>query len=103
VGYLRAHLKRLGAGDYLPLLAYVQMNQQHENTLGSMRIGDFEQEARGHLSGVRAALPAFHRSGLQRRPQSGVFLQVTCDDAQDLPVPGPEIHVRRRQGSASSR
>ena len=36
-------------------------------------------------------------------PNTGVFLQITCDDAIDLPVPGAEIHIRHRQGSAGSR
>ena len=35
VGYLRAHLNRLKAGDYFALLGYVEMNQPHEKTLQS--------------------------------------------------------------------
>ena len=29
-GYLEAHLKRIGAGDYFALLAYIEMNEAHE-------------------------------------------------------------------------
>ena len=29
-GYLKAHLNRLGAGDYFALLAYMEMNEAHE-------------------------------------------------------------------------
>ncbi len=36
-GYLRAHLNRLGAGDYFALLAYVQMNAEHEERLQEVR------------------------------------------------------------------
>ena len=36
-------------------------------------------------------------------PNSGVFLQITCDDAVDLPVPGPEIHFRHRKSGPGSR
>ncbi len=39
------------------------------------------------MSRVWAAVPALHRSGVQGWPNTGVFLQITCDDAQDLPVP----------------
>ncbi len=36
-------------------------------------------------------------------PNSGVFLQVTCDDAQDLPVPGQKYTFGVGQGGAGSR
>ena len=36
-------------------------------------------------------------------PNSGVFLQITCDDAEDLPVPGQAYTLRRRQGGAGAR
>ena len=38
-------------------------------------------------------------------PNSGVFLQITCDDARDLPVPGqstPSAWSRRRRRAATS-
>ncbi|MGP0095817.1 MAG: bifunctional transaldolase/phosoglucose isomerase, partial [Terriglobales bacterium] len=35
--YLRAHLARLGEGDYFALLAYVEMNAEHEALLQSLR------------------------------------------------------------------
>jgi len=31
--YLRAHLGRIGAGDYFALLGYIQMNEEHEKQL----------------------------------------------------------------------
>ncbi len=87
-GYLKAHLDRLGRGDYFALLAYVQMNARHEERLQALR-----HRAR---DGKRVATclgfgPRFlHSTGQAYKggPNSGVFLQVTCDDAQDLPVPG---------------
>ena len=36
-------------------------------------------------------------------PNTGVFLQITCDDAADLAGARPEIHLRRRQGGAGAR
>jgi transaldolase/glucose-6-phosphate isomerase len=88
VGYLRAHLKRVGAGDYFALLAYVQMNEPHENALQSMRIAIRDKKRVATCLGFG---PRFlHSTGQAYKggPNSGVFLQITCDDARDLAVPG---------------
>jgi transaldolase / glucose-6-phosphate isomerase len=37
---------------------------------------------------VRAAFPALDGQAYKGGPNTGVFLQITCDDAVDLPVPG---------------
>jgi transaldolase/glucose-6-phosphate isomerase len=87
-GYVRAHLARLGKGDYFGLLAYVMMSDEHERTLQAMR-----HRVRDHRK-VATCLgfgPRFlHSTGQAYKggPNSGVFLQITCDDAHDLPVPG---------------
>jgi|HubBroStandDraft_1064217.scaffolds.fasta_scaffold00250_5 transaldolase/glucose-6-phosphate isomerase len=86
--YLRAHLARLGAGDYFALLAYVEMNAEHEGLLQALRM---TVRDRKHVATVLGFGPRFlHSTGQAYKggPNSGVFLQVTCDDAQDLPVPG---------------
>jgi transaldolase / glucose-6-phosphate isomerase len=87
-GYLRAHLNRLGEGDYLALLAYIEMNAQHETQLQMIRqiIRDSKQVATCLGFGPRF----LHSTGQAYKggPNSGVFLQITCADAIDLPVPG---------------
>src|SRR6202453_4320154 len=86
--YLRAHLARLGTGDYFALLAYVEMNAEHESLLQSLRLAVRDRK---HVATVLGFGPRFlHSTGQAYKggPNSGVFLQVTCDDAQDLPVPG---------------
>jgi transaldolase/glucose-6-phosphate isomerase len=86
--YLRAHLARLGAGDYFALLAYVEMNAEHESLLQDLRLAVRDRK---HVATVLGFGPRFlHSTGQAYKggPNSGVFLQVTCDDAQDLPVPG---------------
>jgi transaldolase/glucose-6-phosphate isomerase len=91
VEYLRAHLKRVGAGDYFALLAYVEMNQPHEKTLQSMRIAIRDKKRVATCLGFG---PRFlHSTGQAYKggPNSGVFLQVTCDDKVDLPVPGQKF------------
>ncbi len=88
VGYLRAHLKRISAGDYFALLAYIQMDEEHEILLQKLRqaLRDKKRVATCLEFGPRF----LHSTGQAYKggPNSGVFLQLTCDDAADLPVPG---------------
>src|SRR5258708_2949207 len=90
MGYLKAHLARLQANDYFATLAYVEMNDAHEQLLQSMRhdVRDAKRSATCLGFGPRF----LHSTGQAYKggPNTGVFLQVTCDDANDLPVPGQE-------------
>jgi len=86
--YLRAHLNRLAAGDYFALLAFIQMNPEHEARLQEIRQTLRDQRRVATCLGFG---PRFlHSTGQAYKggPNSGVFLQVTCDDAADLSVPG---------------
>jgi transaldolase/glucose-6-phosphate isomerase len=87
-GYLRAHLGRIKAGDYFALLAYVEMNQAHETTLQDIRTSVRDKKRVATCLGFG---PRFlHSTGQAYKggPNSGVFLQVTCNDKADLAVPG---------------
>ena len=88
VGYLRAHLNRLGAGDYMALLAFIEMNEPHHRELQAMRhaIRDARRVATCLGFGPRF----LHSTGQAYKggPNTGVFIQITCDDAADIPVPG---------------
>jgi transaldolase/glucose-6-phosphate isomerase len=86
--FLKAHLDRLETGDYFALLAYIEMNGANEASL---------QRSRHHVRDRKRVAtclgfgPRFlHSTGQAYKggPNTGVFLQVTCDDAADLPVPG---------------
>ena len=88
VGYLKAHLARIKAGDYFAVLGYIQMNAEHEESLQALRhlVRDNKRVAT-----VLGFGPRFlHSTGQAYKggPNSGVFLQITCDDAVELPVPG---------------
>jgi len=88
VAYLKAHLSRIKAGDYFALLAYVQMNEEHEKQLQAIRYAVRDKK---HVATCLGFGPRFlHSTGQAYKggPNSGVFLQLTCDDAKDLPVPG---------------
>jgi transaldolase/glucose-6-phosphate isomerase len=86
--YLRAHLGRLKAGDYFATLAFIPMNDEHEKTLQAMRHAVRDKKRVATCLGFG---PRFlHSTGQAYKggPNTGVFLQITCDDAVDLPVPG---------------
>jgi len=87
VEILKIHLGRAGAGDYFALLGYVTMNAENEAVLQAIRhtVRDAKKVAT-----VLGFGPRFlHSTGQAYKggPNSGVFLQITCDDAADLPVP----------------
>src|SRR5581483_8816479 len=87
-GYLKAHLSRLSPGDYFALLAYIEMNSRHEERLQAIRhrVRDSKRVATCLGFGPRF----LHSTGQAYKggPNTGVFLQVTCEDAEDLLVPG---------------
>ena len=87
-GYLKAHLARIQPGDYFAVLGYIQMNVEHENSLEALRHLVRDQKRVATCLGFG---PRFlHSTGQAYKggPNSGVFLQVTCDDPVELPVPG---------------
>lgn len=85
---LKRHLGRLSAGDYFALLGYVPMNAENERALATIRHAVRDKKKVATVLGFG---PRFlHSTGQAYKggPNSGVFLQITCDDAKDLPVPG---------------
>ena len=87
-GYLRAHLARLARGDYLALLAYVERNDAHDRRLQMIR--RVVRDSRGVATCVGFGPRYLHSTGQAYKggPNSGVFLQLTCDDPHDLRIPG---------------
>ena len=85
---LKAHLERLSPGDYFAILAYLEMSPLHQRLLQRLR-----RQVRDRF-GVATCLgfgPRFlHSTGQAYKggPNSGVFLQITGEDPQDMPVPG---------------
>jgi transaldolase/glucose-6-phosphate isomerase len=84
---VRAHLARLRPHDYFALLAYVEMNARHEGMLQYARhvVRDRRQVATCLGFGPRF----LHSTGQAYKggPDTGVFVQVTCEDAVDRPIP----------------
>jgi transaldolase/glucose-6-phosphate isomerase len=86
-GYLKAHLGRIVAGDYFAVLGFIQMNAEHERKLQLIRHAVRDKKRVATCLGFG---PRFlHSTGQAYKggPNTGVFLQVTCDDGLELPVP----------------
>jgi transaldolase/glucose-6-phosphate isomerase len=87
VEYLAAHLERIREGDYCALLAYVERNKQHRDALNKIRILIRDRKRAATCLGFG---PRFlHSTGQAYKggPNTGVFLQITCDNAADVDVP----------------
>jgi transaldolase/glucose-6-phosphate isomerase len=86
--FLAAHLKRVKTGDYVALLAYIERNGQHTDALQDIRtlVRDTRKVATCLGFGPRF----LHSTGQAYKggPDSGVFLQITCDPAVDVAIPG---------------
>ncbi|PZR87673.1 MAG: transaldolase [Stutzerimonas stutzeri] len=87
-GWLRAHLRRLKPRDYFALLAYIARNPEHTAALQSARLA--VRDARRVATCLGFGPRFLHSTGQAYKggPNSGVFLQVTADDAEDLAIPG---------------
>jgi transaldolase/glucose-6-phosphate isomerase len=85
---VKALLDRISAGDYFALLGYIEMNASHEAKLQEIRelVRDKKKVATALGFGPRF----LHSTGQAYKggPNSGVFVQITSDHAEDVPVPG---------------
>jgi transaldolase / glucose-6-phosphate isomerase len=84
---LKAHLDRVKPGDYFGVLGYITMNEANEKKLQKSRHAVRDKKKVATVLGFG---PRFlHSTGQAYKggPNSGVFLQITCDEAVDLPVP----------------
>jgi transaldolase / glucose-6-phosphate isomerase len=85
---LRAHLDRIRDGDYCALLAYIERNKVHQDALQKIRV---RIRDRKRIATCLEFGPRFlHSTGQAYKggPNTGVFLQITCDDSNDIQVPG---------------
>ncbi len=88
VGFLAAQLGRVAPGDYVALLAYLPMTAETERLLTDIRVLIRD---RLHVATCVGFGPRFqHSTGQAYKggPNTGVFLQLTCTDTLELPVPG---------------
>ena len=86
--YIESHLAHLQENDYFALLAYIEMNAEHEELLTQIREKVLLKKLTATCLGFG---PRFlHSTGQAYKggANSGVFLQITSDDAEDFEVPG---------------
>jgi transaldolase/glucose-6-phosphate isomerase len=86
--WLKAHFASLREGDYAALLAFIARDAANENKLTAMRVAVRDRKQVATTVGFG---PRFlHSTGQAYKggPNTGVFLQITADDAADLAIPG---------------
>lgn len=87
-GYLRAHLAQLKPNDYFAVLGFIQRDREHEKTMQELRHAVRNKKRVATCLGFG---PRFlHSTGQDYKggPNTGVFLQITADHAEDLEIPG---------------
>jgi transaldolase / glucose-6-phosphate isomerase len=91
-GYLRSHFSRVHggtkAGDYVALLAYVQRDEAYTQALTGMRTRIRDKTRAATCLGFGPRFQHSTGQAYKGGPNSGVFLQITCDDLVDIEVPG---------------
>jgi transaldolase/glucose-6-phosphate isomerase len=87
-GFLAAHFSRLVSGDYFALLAYLARDERNTSLLQQLRLA---MRDRRRVATCLEFGPRFlHSTGQAYKggPDSGVFLQITADNREDLAIPG---------------
>ena len=87
-GALKAHFGQIGQGDYAALLAYVQRSKAHIDSVQRIRRTIRDRTKAATCVGFGPRFQHSTGQAYKGGPNGGVFLQITCDDPEDLPVPG---------------
>lgn len=85
--FIIAHIKRAHAGDYIALLDYIQITDEHEELIQAIRV---HLRDRLRVATTTGYGPRFlHSTGQLHKggPASGVFSQITADNSVDIPLP----------------
>ncbi len=88
-GFLKSFIdSNIKPGDYFAILAYIEMNGEHTDLLQVIR--ERVLDSKGVATCVGFGPRFLHSTGQAYKGggNNGVFLQITCDDAADLQVPG---------------
>jgi len=90
-GILKEHLAQIKDGDYFALLAFIEQTKAHDDLLQRMRLT--VRDARKVATCAEFGPRFQHSTGQDYKggPNSGVFLTITTDHNQPLPIPGRKI------------
>ncbi len=88
LAYLYAHLSRFEPGDYVALTAFVARTPGVDSILQRMR--GCIRDAFGAATTLGYGPRFLHSTGQLHKggPNTGLFIQFTADDIQDVPIPG---------------
>ncbi len=83
-----AHLRRFEPGNYIALMAFTNRTDAVDAALQTIRKGLQQKLQAATTAGYGPrflhSTGQFHKGG----PNTGLFIQITADDAQDVPIPG---------------
>ncbi len=88
---IAAHLSRIKPGDYFALTQYIEELSNYEGLLQQVRIAVRDEKKVATTSGYG---PRFlHSTGQLHKggPDSGVFVQITSEDINDIEIPGEKF------------
>jgi glucose-6-phosphate isomerase len=87
-GWLPALLSLAQTGDYLALLAYMHRTPERHERLArlrrTLRDGSRLATTLGYGPRFLHSTGQLHKGG----PNTGLFVQITCDEGEELPIPG---------------
>jgi glucose-6-phosphate isomerase len=86
--YLTSFVQQASLGDYLALMAYIDRSPANERALNALR--GILAERLGVAVTVGFGPRFLHSTGQLHKggPNTGIFMQITQDEAQDLGIPG---------------
>ncbi len=87
-GYLKSHFERLRPSDYATFLAYLNRNTAHTETLTELRTFIRDKTKVATCLGFGPRFQHSTGQAYKGGPNTGVFMQITCDDPNDIDVPG---------------
>jgi transaldolase/glucose-6-phosphate isomerase len=85
---LKAHFGRIGRDDYAALLAYIERSPDHIAAVQGIRRTIRDRTKAATCVGFGPRFQHSTGQAYKGGPDSGVFLQITCGDREDLEVPG---------------
>ena len=90
-GYLATHLAQLDPGDYFAINAYVECGPRLEAKLQKIR--DMVMKKKQVATTVGFGPRFLHSTGQLHKggPNTGVFLQITTEDKNDVAIPGEKF------------
>jgi transaldolase/glucose-6-phosphate isomerase len=77
-----------GGTDYVAILAYIDMTEAHEAILQQIRTDIRNQTRAATCLGFGPRFQHSTGQAYKGGPNTGVIIQITCDDPKDVPIPG---------------